>query len=111
MKKLLLIFSLMASIFTAPTTAGDLLTKDLKVKLISIEENTGNILVQFHPRHSINGLACTDDYWASLSKNSLVHQEMLSVLLTAYASQKPMNITVSDDPQSTFCKLKRIILK
>ena len=82
----------------------------LKVNLISVWASNGGVLVQTSPKHSISGLSCTDNYWAELSKNSEGYEAMLSVLLTAQASNKQVFVRVSDAGSDKFCNLQRVIL-
>jgi hypothetical protein len=87
-------------------------TKDssnVKVQLISAWASSGGILLQTNPKHSIEGLSCTNDYWLELDKNQPGYQAILSMLLSAQATQKTITVRAVDDNSSDFCRLERVI--
>lgn len=83
-------------------------TDGVKVQLISAWANNGDILLQTNPRHSIEGLNCQGDYWLTLKKNSPGYEAILSMLLSAQATQKTILVR-AEDSGTDFCNLTRVI--
>lgn len=84
-------------------------SNNVKIKLISVWSQNGNILVQTDPKTNISGLSCTNDYWVTLDKNDLGYQATLSLLLSAQATQRDVIIRADDGFGSEFCKLTRVV--
>ena len=80
------------------------------VKQISVWGHTGHVLVQMEPRHDIEGLQCTDDYWLVLNKTDEGYETMLSMLIAAQIADKPILVRAEDDRRDqSYCRLQRII--
>ena len=86
-------------------------TSNLKIELISVWTTSGDILVQTNPKHNIQGLACTSDYWLKLSETALGYDGTLSMLLSAQATQAKVTIRAIDDQGTDFCRLDRVIIE
>ena len=80
-------------------------TSNIKIELISVWTASGDILVQTKPIHSIQGLACTSDYWLKLSETAAGYDGTLSMLLSAQATQATVTVRAYDDQGTDFCKL------
>jgi hypothetical protein len=93
--------------FGAQATIKD--SSNVKVQLISAWASSGGILLQTNPQHSIEGLSCTNNYWLELDKNQPGYQAILSMLLSAQATQKTITVRAVDDNNSDFCRLERVI--
>lgn len=86
-------------------------TSNVKVEMLSVWTNSGDILVQTSPKPDISGLTCTNDYWLMLDKVELGHQEVLSMLLSAQISKIKLTVRAEDNNGHEFCRLSRIITK
>ncbi len=84
-------------------------TSNVTIQLISVWTSSGDILVQTNPKPDITGLTCTNDYWLTLDKDDLGYQATLSMLLSAQATQRKVNISAQDNNGDQFCKLRRVI--
>jgi len=80
-------------------------TSNLKIELISVWATSGDILVQTKPKHNIQGLSCTSDYWLKLSETAAGYDGTLSMLLSAQATQTTVTVRAYDDQGTDFCKL------
>jgi len=105
MRILCLLFFLPAYAFSAA-----LVTKDIKIDIVSAYSDGGNVLVQTNPRHSIQDLGCESDYWLTLNPDVPGYQTLLSMLLSAHATQQPVSVVVDDTDSTKFCKLTRLSL-
>ena len=85
-------------------------TSNIKIKLISVWTSSGDILVQTNPKHNIQGLACTSDYWLKLDKTAAGYDGTLSMLLSAQATQATVTVRAYDDQGTDFCRLDRVII-
>ena len=81
----------------------------VKIKLVSIWGGNGNVLIQTNPNHSIDGLACTSNFWLELDLTAPGYEGMLSMLLTAQATQSTVTVRAFDDIGTGFCRLDRLI--
>ena len=108
MNKLLIIFLLLASSSIQAASYKD--SYGLKVNLISVWSSSGEALIQTSPRHSIEDLSCTNDYWLVLDKTTDGYDAILSLLLTAQSADKYVTIRAIDDNNSNFCRLERVII-
>lgn len=80
------------------------------VQQISVWGHSGDVLVQTYPRHDIEGVQCTDDYWIRLNKSDEGFKIMLSMLIAAQMADKPILIRAEDDGiDQPYCRLQRII--
>lgn len=104
-KKLILLIGLVASLNAAYVDSNN-----REVKLISVMANKFT-LIQTEPRHSIENMNCTNDYWAILDYTRAGYNEMLSLLISAKVSKSKVTIRVTDDMTSEFCRIERIILE
>jgi len=86
-------------------------TSNIKIKLISVWTSSGDILVKTNPKHNIQGLSCTSDYWLKLSETALGYDGTLSMLLSAQATQAKVTIRAIDDQGTDFCRLDRVIIE
>lgn len=84
-------------------------TSGLTVKLLSVWASDGGVLVQTEPKHSIEGLNCTDNYWLQLSKQAVGYDAILSMLLSAQVTQAKVTVRAGDSGKK-FCVLERVIL-
>lgn len=98
-----------ASLF--PVTAAEVQTQDVAVKYVSVMAVDGQVLVQTLPRHSITGLACTSNFWATLDKSASGYGELLASMKDALLDTRSIDITVDDDTSGQFCKITRVVLK
>ena len=103
---LALVFMMAMSIF-AHAAYKD--TNSVKVNQISVWTNTGSILVQTTPRPDISGLNCSNDYWLVLDKNDAGYQAALSMLLSAQATQKSVNVSAEENGGGECCRLRRVV--
>ncbi|MFT5084350.1 MAG: hypothetical protein ACI9Y1_002404 [Lentisphaeria bacterium] len=108
MNKLILIFLCTLS---GSALAANKDSPNRYVNQISVWGHSGDILVQTYPRHAIEGLQCTDDYWLRLNKSDEGFQSMLSMLIAAQMADKPILIRAEDDGDGNqpYCRLQRII--
>jgi len=106
MKRVFIILMAMIICGTQATTKD---SNNVKVQLVSAWASSGGILLQTNPKHSISGLSCTSDYWLELDKNQPGYQAILSMLLSAQATQKTITVRAVDDNSSNFCRLERVI--
>ncbi len=110
MKKLKTIIATILFVVTsAQSMAAYKDSNNVKIKLISVWSQNGNILVQTSPKPNISDLTCTNDYWVTLDKNDLGYQATLSLLLSAQVTQRGVTVRVDDSSGSQFCKLTRVI--
>lgn len=89
--------------------ANTLDSSGLTIKLLSVWADDGGVLVQTEPKHSIEGLSCTGDYWLRLSKDAAGYEALLSVLLSAQATQSKITVRAGESG-SEFCNLERVII-
>ncbi len=107
MNKLILIF---LCLFSGSALAAYKDSTNRYVKQISVWGHTGDVLVQTYPRHDIDGVQCTDDYWIRLNKSDEGFQTMISMLIAAQMADKPIIIRAEDDGiGQPYCRLQRII--
>ncbi len=108
LNKLLLVF---ISILPSLVFAANRDTANTYVKQISVWGHSGGVLIQMNPRPNIEGLGCTDDYWLRLNKSDEGYETMLSMLIAAQVTNKPILVRAEDDGDSTqpYCRLQRII--
>ncbi|NOX75835.1 MAG: hypothetical protein GXP17_04320 [Gammaproteobacteria bacterium] len=109
MKKFKTIIAIILFVTSAQSMAAYKDSNNVKIKLISVWSQNGNILVQTNPRPDVSDLTCTSDYWITLDKNDPGYQATLSLLLSAQATQRGVNVRVDDSFGSQFCKLTRVI--
>ena len=107
MKKSLYIFLFIS----ASSIAANQDTHSTYVNQISVWGHNGDVLVQMSPRHNIEGLSCTDDYWLRLSKNDEGFETMLSLLLASQMAKKAISVRSEDDSAGAqpYCRLQRVI--
>ncbi len=80
------------------------------IKEISVWGHSGDVLIQTYPRHDIEGVQCTDDYWIRLNKADEGFQTMMSMLIAAQMADKPVLIRAEDDGSNQpYCRLQRVI--
>jgi len=84
-------------------------TNNVKIQLVSVWTESGDILVQTSPKHDISGLGCGSDYWLKLSKTAIGYDGTLSMLLSAQATQAKVTVRAHDDQGTDFCRLGRVI--
>ena len=104
----ILVMALLLFAFSAH--AGHLESHDLKVTLLSAWASDGGVLVQTTPRHSIDGLSCTNTYWLELDISQPGYNSLLSMVLAAQTSQTAISVRVADDNNSESCRLERVII-
>ena len=103
-------FVLILAITIASFAYGDYKdTGNVKIELVSVWTENGDILVQTKPKHSIQGLVCTSDYWLKLNKTAIGYEGTLSMLLSAQATQATVTVRAYDDQGTDFCRLDRVI--
>ena len=104
------VFIILTAMMTFGTQGATKDSSNVKVQLLSAWASSGGILLQTNPKHSIAGLSCTNDYWLELDKNQSGYQAILSMLLSAQATQKTITVRAVDDNSSDFCRLERVII-
>ena len=90
--------------------AGHIDTHDLKVEQISVWGDSGDLLVQTSPKHNIEGLSCSSDYWLKLNKNDEGYEALSSMLIAAQMAGKTITVRAVDDAGTDFCRLQRVIV-
>ncbi|SMF24239.1 hypothetical protein SAMN02745866_01571 [Alteromonadaceae bacterium Bs31] len=86
-------------------------TANVNIEMISVWGSTGQALVQTNPKHNIEGLKCTGDYWLTLEKTDAGYQSLLSMLIAAQVSGKIVTVRAEDDNLvESFCRLQRVII-
>ena len=104
-----LLFGLVVSGFTPLALAASAVTHDVKIELISVDPSTGNLLIQTNPRHSIEGLSCTNTYWITLARSATGYDSVLSMLLSSQRAGSMVTVQAGDDNGYELCKLERLI--
>ncbi len=74
-------------------------------------DQNGATMIHTEPKHDIDGVSCTGDFWIQLNKDDPNFQTMLSVILSAQATRTPADITVTDEFGTPNCYLSRITLR
>ena len=77
-------------------------TGNVKVQLISAWASEGGILLQTNPQHSIEGLSCESSYWLKLNVDQPGYSAIVSMLLSAQATQRPITVRAVDDQGTDF---------
>lgn len=106
MKKYLVITALFLSSYASAAYKD---TGNVKVHLVSAWASEGGILLQTNPQHSIEGLGCDSSYWLKLNVDQPGYNAIVSMLLSAQATQKPITVRAVDDQGTDFCRLERVI--
>lgn len=86
-------------------------TSNIKIELVSVWTTSGDILVQTSPKHNIQGLGCSSDYWLKLSQTAQGYDGTLSMLLSAQSTQAKVTVRAYDDQGTDFCRLDRVIIE
>ena len=86
-------------------------TNNITIELISVWTTSGDILVQTKPKHNIQGLGCSSDFWLKLNKTAGGYDGTLSILLSAQATQSKVIIRDYDDQGTDLCRLDRVIIE
>ncbi len=82
---------------------------DLRVVMVSVWSQNGDVLVQTDPRPDISGLTCSSDHWLVLNQGEPGYQAALSLLLAAQSTRTSVVVRAEDNSGSQFCKLSRVI--
>ncbi len=106
MKKLIYV---LLSTLCFPVFADYKETSNLQISQISAWGSSGELLIQTNPKHSIEGLGCTSNYWLKLRKTDDGYQAMLSMLMTAQIAKTSVLVRAIDDVGTDFCRLDRVI--
>lgn len=93
--------------FSTSVFAGYQDSHNLTVEQISVWGSSGQLLVQTKPKHSIEGLGCSSDYW--LKKTDEGYDALLSILLAAQMAKKTITVRAVDDAGTDFYRLERVI--
>lgn len=97
------------TVFSSSLCSAYIDTVNVKIKRISAYSlNNGNILVQTEPRHNMEGLSCTNDYWLVLAQSDPGFENTLSMLLTAQTAQIEVIVRAENNGASAFCLLSRL---
>ena len=106
MKKLIYV---LLSTLCFPVFADYKETSNLQISQISAWGSSGDILIQTNPKHSIDSLGCTSNYWLKLRKIDDGYQAMLSMLMAAQIAKTSVLVRAIDDSGTDFCRLERVI--
>lgn len=107
MKKLLGLSFLMLSL---GAFAGHKDSHDLQVEQISVWGDSGDLLVQTSPKHNIEGLSCSSDYWLKLHRSDEGYEALSSMLIAAQMAGTTITVRAVDDAGTDFCRLQRVII-
>lgn len=116
MKTLLILLFLLSSIVSVDVIAAQKSIKGVKIKRISINSSSRDLLIQTYPRHEIKGLNCKDNSWLKLPKNVPSYDEIFTLLIAAQQGRNTVNVFVTDTGGTKnnplkFCRLSRIVIK
>lgn len=107
LKKIVIAAAMFMSIPNSFSATKD--TLNVEVSLLSVWTTAnGNVLVQTNPRHSMEGLTCSNNYWLVLAKGDIGFETTLTMLLASQAKGSKVHITASDNGGSDFCLLSRV---
>lgn len=109
--KMKYIFLALFTIISMPTFAGTLQTGNLVISQISAWSDNGTIAVQTEPRHSMQGLNCTNDYWLFMEADAVGYDAIVALLINAQATQIPVIVEANDEIGGDFCRLSRLTLQ
>lgn len=101
-------FSIIALVFAASNGAlASTTTSGVKITKLSLED-TGNLLVQTTPRHTLDA-GCTSDFWLVLSTSAPNFDALLSMLITAQSRGSSVTV-IATGAGNQFCNLSRLVL-
>ena len=101
-------FSIIALFFAASSGAlASTATANVKITTLSLTD-TGNLLVQTTPRHTLDA-GCTTDFWLVLATSTPNFDALLSMLITAQSRGSSVTVTATG-VGNQFCNLSRVVL-
>lgn len=101
-------FSIIAIIFATSSGAlASTITANVKITILSLEDS-GNLLVQTTPRHTLDA-GCTSDFWLVLSTSAPNFDALLSMLITAQSRGSSVTV-IATGAGNQFCNLSRVNL-
>lgn len=107
MKKMLFLFIL----FSCTANAAHKYTERVKIDRVSVYDQNGAVMIHTEPQHSVEGTACTEEFWIRLNTEDQNYQTLLSLILSAQASRTSADIAVTDEFGGATCYLSRITLR